>query len=197
VELPDTIRITLAVARVLEDLQVPYLVGGSIASSVHGFPRSTQDADLVADLRPEHVRPLVAALQGSFYIDAERVMDAVRRRASFNAIHLKAGLKVDIFVLKGDPLSRQEMARRQRVTPLEEQDGSFPVATPEDIILQKLLWFRLGNGVSDRQWNDVLGVIKVQKRTLDLIYLEEWADQSGIADLLAKALADSGVEPGP
>lgn len=194
-ELPDTIRITLEVGRALEALQVNYFVGGSIASSIHGFPRSTQDADLVADLRPEHVRPLVAALEGHFYIDSERVMGAIRRRASFNAIHLKEALKVDVFILKGDPFSRQEMARRFRIAPLEDPGDTIPIASPEDIVLQKLRWYRQGNSLSDRQWNDILGVLKVQRRELDLRYLKEWAEQIEVEDLLQRALQDAGIEP--
>jgi hypothetical protein len=195
VELPDTIRITIEVARAMEALQITYLVGGSIASSIHGFPRSTQDADLVADLRPEHVRPLVASLEKLFYIDSERVMDAIRRRASFNAIHLREGLKVDVFVLKSDPFSRQEMARRRRIAPLEDPGDTIPIASPEDIVLQKLRWYRLGNGVSDQQWNDILGVLKVQRGSLDLPYLQEWAERIEVEDLLEKALQDAGIDP--
>src|ERR1700710_821867 len=97
-ELPDVIRIAMEVARVLEDLQIPYLVGGSIVSSLYGHPRTTFDADLVADLQPQHVQPFSAALSGDFYVEPERVADAIRRRASFNIIHHRTGLKVDIFI---------------------------------------------------------------------------------------------------
>lgn len=194
-ELPDTIRIILEVARAMEALQVNYFVGGSIASSIHGFPRSTQDADLVADLRPEHVRPLVAALEEHFYIDSERVMDAVRRRASFNAIHFEEGLKVDVFVLKGDPFSRQGMARRFPIAPLEDPDDTIPVASPEDVVLQKLQWYRQGNETSSQQWNDILGVLKVQRQDLDFRYLQEWAETIEVEDLLRKAFEDSGIAP--
>jgi hypothetical protein len=194
VELPDAIRVTFEVARALEELQVPYLVGGSIASSVHGIPRSTRDADLVADLQPQNVQPLVDALTANFYIDAERIQHAIRRRSSFNLIHHATGLKIDIFLLKGDPLSHQEMNRRRRISPLDD-DATIPVASPEDIILQKLHWYRLGNGVSDQQWNDVLGVMKVQRRSIDFSYLREGADRREIGDLLERALQDAGIDP--
>jgi len=191
-ELAEALAVTFTVARVLDDLGIPYLLGGSLASSLHGIPRSTEDADLVADLRPEHIDPLVAALRPSFYIDDERVADAIRRRASFNIIHLSTMIKVDLFVLKGDPLSRQEMDRRQRIQISGAEGMQLPVATAEDIILQKLAWFRLGGGVSERQWNDLLGVLKVRKGGLDLPYLERWAAELEVGDLLSRALGESG-----
>jgi hypothetical protein len=191
-ELAEALAVTFTVARVLDDLAIPYLLGGSLASSLHGIPRSTEDADLVADLRPEHIAPLVAAFRPSFYIDDERVADAIRRRASFNIIHLATMIKVDLFVLKGDPLSRQEMDRRQRIQISGAEGMQLPVATAEDIILQKLAWFRLGGGVSERQWNDLLGVLKVRKGGLDLPYLEHWAAELEVGDLLSRAFSESG-----
>lgn len=195
-ELTDAIRVSFEVARALDELKVPYLVGGSIASSVYGIPRSTRDADLVVDLQPQDVQPLVAALKANFYIDDERILHAIRRCSSFNLIHHATGLKIDVFLLKSDPLSRQEMNRRRRISPLDNE-ATIPVASPEDIILQKLHWYRLGNGVSDQQWNDVLGVLKVQRQGIDFPYLREGADRKGITDLLEKALEDAGVEPFP
>jgi hypothetical protein len=187
-ELADALAVILTVARVLDDLAVPYLLGGSLASSLHGIPRSTQDADLVVDLRPEHVLPLVAALAPEFYIDADRAADAVRRLASFNVIHLTTMTKVDLFVLKDDPLSRLEMERRQFVALPAPAGVRLPVATAEDIVLQKLLWFRAGGEVSDRQWLDLLGVLKVKRGQLDISYIERWAAELGLGDLLRRAL---------
>lgn len=193
-ELPNIIRISIEVARVLEDLRIPYLVGGSIVSAIYGEPRTTVDADLVADLQPQHIQPLTAALSKDFYIEPERMADAIRRRASFNIIHHQTGLKVDIFVLKNSPLARQEMARRQRIAPLPDL-GEVAMATAEDIILHKLHWYQIGNGISDRQWRDILGVLKVQGKRLDFRYLEEWAPHLGVEDLLRQAYEDAGVDP--
>jgi hypothetical protein len=191
-ELAEALRVTLLVARVLDDLKVPYLLGGSLASSLHGIPRSTEDADLVVELRPEHIRPLVAALSPEFYVDEERVASAVRRRASFNIIYLATLIKVDLFVLKDDPLSRQEMERRQHLTLPGPEGWELPVATAEDTVLQKLAWFRLGGDVSERQWDDLLGVLKVKRGRLDQEYLARWAAELEVADLLARALEEAG-----
>lgn len=192
----EALKVILEVVRVLEDLRVPYAVGGSLASSLHGIPRSTQDGDLVADLRAEHVQPFVAAVAGSFYISPERALQAIQRRSSFNLVHLKSMLKVDIFVLKTDPLSLQEMARRQILPVPGEPGTTLHVASAEDTVLQKLLWYQKGHRVSDRQWNDILGVLKVQGSRLDFNYLKKWAARIEIDDLLRQACADAGVSPG-
>ncbi len=190
-EMAEALAVTLTVARVLETLEIPYLLGGSLASSLHGVPRSTVDADLVVDLKTRHIRPLVEALSASFYIDEERVADAVRRRVSFNIIHLATMAKVDLFVLRADPFARMEMGRRQRITLTGMGGGELSVATAEDTILQKLAWFRLGGGSSERQWNDILGVLKVRRGKLDLPYLEHWAAELELGDLLHRALDES------
>jgi Nucleotidyl transferase AbiEii toxin, Type IV TA system len=184
----EAFQVLLEVTRVLDELEVPYVVGGSLASSLHGIPRSTQDADLVAALRTDHIQSLIGRVEGVFYLSPERVETAVRRRTSFNMIHLKTMIKVDLFVFSETPLAKQEMARRQILPIPGEPAAQLQVASPEDTILQKLLWYRKGGGVSERQWNDIQG------KALDLDYLKEWAKRSGIEDLLAQVFADSGME---
>lgn len=183
----------LAVAAAIERLDVPFFIAGSFASNAYGFYRATADADLVADLKIRHVEPLVATLSGRFYIAEEAVRQAVMNRGSFNVIDLNTSMKVDIFAMKREMFQIEEMQRRVRraLTP----DGATEtwLATPEDTILAKLDWYRLGGGVSDRQWGDVLGVMKVQAENLDLAYLRRWADELRLRDLLDRALDDSGL----
>jgi hypothetical protein len=191
----EALRVVLEVTRPLDQLGIPYAVGGSLASSLHGIPRTTQDADLVADLRPAHIQPFVAAVSSAFYVSPERVAQAISRRSSFNMVHHGTGIKVDIFILKADPLVLQEMMRR-RIFPIPGQPGTtIQVASAEDTILQKLHWYQIGNRVSDRQWNDVLGVLKIQRKNLDFDYLKEWADRTGVEDLLRQAYEDAGLDP--
>jgi hypothetical protein len=193
----EALKVVLEVTRPLEDLGVPYAIGGSLASSLHGVPRTTQDADLVADLRPGHVQPFVTAVAEGFYVSLERVAHAVTRRSSFNLVHNGTGIKVDVFLFKADPLAIQEMIRR-RTLPIPGSSGvSLQVASAEDIILQKLHWFQLGNRVSERQWDDVLGVLKVQRKRLDFDYLKEWARRIEVEDLLRRAYEDAGLDPAP
>jgi hypothetical protein len=184
----DTVAAIAPVVAKLESLGVSYYLGGSVASSSHGIPRSTLDVDLVADLAPKHVAPLVEALQRDYYISRPAVSDAIARRSCFNIIHSATSFKVDIFTVKNREYDRVALGRIQR-RPLDEDDPStqFYFASPEDIILSKLEWYRLGDEVSDSQWSDVIGVMRVQQDALDRSYLNKWAAELGVADLLEKA----------
>lgn len=189
---PDILAATLPIVEVLEQLSVSYHIGGSVASSIYGLPRLTIDVDLVADLKLEHVHPLVRYLEKDYYIDEDAVKDAIRRHSSFNAIHLESMLKVDVFIPKSRLFDQEELRRTQLQT-LVEGTRPFYVASPEGTILNKLEWYRMGNEVSDRQWNDILGVLKVQGTHLDMAYLQRWAAVLQVGDLLERALVDAGL----
>jgi len=177
----------------LEQLGVSYHIGGSVASSVYGILRATIDADLVADLRLEHVRPLIMQLKTDYYIDEDMIRDAIKRRSSFNVIHLDTMLKVYVFIPKSRLFDQEELRRSQQEV-LLEGTRPFSVASPEGTILNKLEWYRMGGEVSDRQWNDILGVLKVQGTDLDMIYLQKWAANLNVTDLLERALIDAGFK---
>src|SRR5205807_4582709 len=189
---PDILAATTPVVEALEQLEVPYHIGGSVASSLNGIPRLTIDVDLVTNLKLEHVRPLVRLLEGEYYIDEDAVRDAVKRRSSFNVIHLESILKIDVFIAKSRVFDQEEFRRVQLKT-LEGSDRPFYVASPEGTILNKLEWYRMGGEVSDRQWNDILGVLKVQDSNLDMAYLQRWAVALKVSDLLERALVDAGL----
>ena len=185
-ETPDLWRAVLPVVELLESWKVPWHLGGSVASSFLGVARSTLDVDLVADLKPVHGSMLVQALGDSYYLSEERVRSAIRHRKSFNLIHLLTMFKVDVFVQPDRDFDRQVMARRVSLE-IAELHRSLDFSTAEDLILHKLLWYRDGNRVSQRQWNDVQGVLRLQKN-LDLEYLGHWASELGISDLLDEAM---------
>ena len=179
------------VLEVLEDLNIPYHVGGSFASTLHGVPRQTLDADLVVDLPSTLVTPLVERLRPRFYLDDDRIRQAVARKASFNLIDLSSGFKIDLFVKGDDPFDESELRRSIRTVLPGAGDREVPVKSAEDTILRKLQWFDAGGRVSDRQWNDILGVLKVQDERLEGRYLEEWAERLGVGELLRRAVEEA------
>jgi hypothetical protein len=144
----------------------------------------------VVSIDEAQVDPLMARLSPEFYADADAFRRAIRSRTSVNIIHQATQLKVDLFVAGGSPIDARQIARRRRV---DLGDGRYlHVHPPEDILLQKLRWYQLGGGPSDRQWRDILGIIKVQRTRLDRAYLLESARELSVEDLLARALDQAG-----
>lgn len=192
-ETNDILLVSEPIIEAFESLGISYYIGGSVASSAHGIFRATLDVDLVADVKPHHVRLLVKRLEAEYYIDEEMLLEAIQRQSSCNLIHLETMHKVDIFILKSTPYDTEAFDRRRKDTLDEEHDLEFFLASPEDTILHKLDWFRIGGQVSDRQWNDVLGVLKVQKEQLDMDYLRHWAAELELTGLLEQAFEDAGI----
>jgi len=189
----DLLLALTPVVEALERVGANCRIGGSVASSIHGVPRTTLDVDLVADLHPDHAFPLVEQLREAYYIDLDRVRDAIARRAAFNVIHLATMIKVDVFVLSDRPFDRAAFDRAVEDTLEPGADARpFHVTSAEDIVLHKLAWFRLGGEVSERQWRDAVGVIKVRAGDLDLDHMRRWAADLGVADLLERALTEAG-----
>lgn len=186
----EPLEVTVKVTDALEKLGVPYLISGSLASTLYGMVRTTQDADIVADMQAEHIQPFVAALQDEFYVDDEMIAEAIRRHSSFNIIHRETMFKVDVFVPRPHPFWQSQIFRAHKVTFTFQSEISARFASPEDIILSKLEWYRLGGEVSERQWRDVLGVLKVCAGELDQDYLRKWAVELNVGDLLEQALKE-------
>jgi len=178
------------VADELARLGVRYYVGGSVASSMHGAGRSTLDVDVVAELTETSARCLVSSLKSEFYVSEAAVMDAVKRRTCFNLVHLATSFKVDVFVSRGREFDHSVLGRAVKTSIGDAEAFSAPIATPEDIILLKLEWYRLGNETSERQWRDLTIVAKLQGNRLDCEYLHRWATDLGVSDLVARLLSD-------
>ncbi len=161
----------------LDELGLSYMFVGSIASSVHGSPRSTQDVDIVVTLSIQDALALVARFPDDrYYVSVEAAREAVLRRSSFNIIDFESGWKADLLVTRPRDFSRTEMTRRQQADLLGVRTW---VASPEDTILAKLEWAKLAGG-SARQRDDVIGIVTTQGSALDLAYLSRWAAELGL-----------------
>ena len=178
------------VTATLDQQNISYVLVGSFASSIHGMYRSTADIDILADIHPEQIHPLLVALQNSFYLDEHAMRDAVDQGRSFNAIHFDSVFKVDIFVARSDEFALSQLNRRQLRKISPDKNEVVYVATPEDTILAKLRWYRAGHETSNTQWNDVLGVLGTSCNYLDAEHLRTWAERLGVLDLLQRALDD-------
>lgn len=189
----DIIKALSRVIDCFDRLGISYYIGGSVASSAYGMARATMDVDLVASIEMSQVEHLVSSLEAHYYISAEMIRDAIRRCASFNLIHLETMIKIDVFILKDQPYNSQAMARRRSDTLDEASSCKFYLSSPEDAVLSKLQWYQIGGRVSEQQWKDVIGVLKVQRDKLDLEYLKYWASRLNLSDLLNRSLDDAGV----
>lgn len=185
----DVIDVALRVARALESVGASYFVGGSLASSLHGEPRATNDIDFVIDIPLGKVPALAAALGGDFEVDGDMLRDAVRQGRSANVFYLPLAMKIDFFGNAHAAYDEAEFLRRRAVQ--VRGAHTLVVKSAEDTILRKLLWFRDGGEVSDRQWRDILGVLRAQRGNLDEAYLQQWGKSLGVYALLDRARAES------
>jgi hypothetical protein len=180
------------ILEVLNRLEIPYFVTGSVASSVYGTARTTLDLDLVADFREDHIPQFVSDLRSDFYADPEMMADSLKRGRSFNLIHLATSYKIDIFPLGRDEYSQEAFRRRRfaQTAPPGEEPVECALASLEDVVLSKLRWYQAGGEVSETQWTDLRGILMVSGASLDHEYLRHWASRLGLADLLDRLLRE-------
>jgi hypothetical protein len=183
----DIVAALQTVRATFNSLAIRYFIGGSVASSFHGAARSTMDVDVVADLQPKHIAPILAAVADEFYASESAIRSAVQRRSSFNLIHLPTSFKVDVFVNRGRDFDESSFARSSVSRLGSPENGiEVPVASVEDIILAKLDWYREGNEASERQWEDVTRLVKLAHKNLNWKYLESIAQGLHVDDLLGR-----------
>ncbi len=175
-----------AVAGALERAGIRFLIGGSVASSARGVPRMTIDVDLLAEIREQQADGFVAALGPDWYADADAMRKSLQLGRPFNVIHMPSGQKFDIFPAVSE-FHRAELDRASWMpVGRSGEDRMYPVASQEDILLAKLVWYRQGGEVSERQWSDITG-LAAGVAGLDRGYLEHWANRLGVMDLLDRA----------
>lgn len=187
----DPFDALLELAEILDRLGIDYAVVGSLASILYGEVRTTQDADLIVLVAANRVDALNQALQKAFYADSDSIRERIRDGSAFNILHLESMFKLDLFPIAADALDAKQLQRRRRVRVKPDSDQEIWVISPEDLLLQKLRWFRRGGEISDQQWRDILGVMRVQGDRLDWRLLETDAAVLQVGDLLAKARAQT------
>ncbi len=187
----DAVAITILVTNVLEEMGIPYFIGGSLASTFYGMVRTTQDSDIIADLHPEHVPELIGALQEDFYMDDEMMAETITHHSSFNIIHRESMFKIDIFVPQPRTFLKSQFSRARKKNLSSDPSITAMVASPEDTLLAKLEWYRVGGEMSERQWRDVIGILKVQAGALDIDYLQRTARELQVEDLLERAIKNA------
>lgn len=174
----------------LDQSGIPYMLTGSLVSSLQGEPRATHDIDVVVALDEIGASKLQKIFQPpDFYLDPERVTEAIRTSDSFNLIEVTTGDKVDFWMLTDEPFDRSRFARRyaEEVLGIHAQ-----FSRPEDTILAKLRWAKLAGG-SEKQLTDALRVYELQYGTLDLDYLRRWAAELGVTDLMGRIEEEAEV----
>ena len=190
---PDPFVATLAFAEVLHELRIPYVVGGSLASILHGELRLTNDIDIAIAQTSGRLDALARLLEREFVVDCDAMAKAQREQSSFGAIYRSGVVFVDVEVraLGGHFAEQLKRAQKQPIGAESNQFAFF--CTAEDAVLQKLGWCRSPEGVSEGEWRDVLGVLKHSRERVDISYLREWAATLGVTALLQRALVESGL----
>lgn len=192
----DDILQTIAIKKltdVLDELKISYAIGGSIASSIYGTPRFTQDADITIQSFSSAAEQLYEKLKNDFYVGKEAMLQTLKSGGSFNIIHLETVFKIDLFIQTDSDFEKSLLARSRKINISKSIDKPFCLVSPEDIILLKLRWYKQTGCDSERQWSDVLGVLSVQKNSLDFDYLKNWANKLELNELLQKAITESGA----
>ena len=187
----DNEEVIERLADVLDSLGIRYTVGGSVASALYGTVRFTRDADVSVEPFSPVADRLYELLQDEFYISREAMEEALRSHGSFNVIHFETAFKIDLFVRGPSEFEGRLWERRHMLKLSEESNRDVSVVSPEDIILLKLGWFRQTGCTSERQWDDVLGVLAVQGDALDFEYLTASARELGLAELLNRARGEA------
>jgi hypothetical protein len=191
----DPLQLARHVATILESLDIPYSIGGSLAGSFAGKPRATLGIDVVVDVPIASVTALARALDDQFYVDAGALRRAVNEGSTTSVIHRPTSIKVDLFIAGGTALDRDLLQRRRSVRIGAGEHDRVWVHSPEDILLQKLRWFRRSGDASDRQWRDVLGILRAQAGRLDRDYLASGGARLEVSDLLDRAIREVEALP--
>lgn len=187
------IDLAVSLGEILDNLNIPYYLGGGLASSFWGERRQTEDADIAVILKPDKVEQLITALSTEFYVSENAIDDAMRGFTNtFNVIHTASVIKADIYPLQQNDFELSAMSRRIQVQ-LFSTNQTIYIISPEDIILQKLRWYKIADNYFQKQWRDILGVLKARRKILDFDYLRLWSDLLKLTPEMEKALDETNL----
>ena len=168
------------IVEVLEHLQIPYLVTGSVAAMAYGEPRLTNDIDIVAAIEERNIADLLEAFPSDeFYINEDTAREAILHHGQFNIIHPASGLKVDIIIKQDTPFDRSRFTRVRRIYPAESYQANF--AAPEDVIIKKMEYYKEGG--SEKHLRDITGILKISGEMVDWDYITEWAKRLDLTEV--------------
>lgn len=168
------------VVNVFERYNISYFVTGSVASMAYGEPRLTNDIDIVADLNNEHIKDILISFSSpDFYVSENMIKEAIIHRSQFNIIHPASGLKVDVIIRKKTQFDESRFTRIRRIQAGETYQANF--ASPEDIIIKKLDYYRMGS--SEKHLRDITGILKISGDDIDSDYIVSWAKKLDLEDI--------------
>ena len=164
---------------ILEKLNIPYMIGGSVAAIAYGEARLTLDMDVVVDMNEDQARQFAGSFGQEYYINLDSILDAIKNHGHFNIIQSEKGVKVDFYLLKDEAFDQEEFSRKRKEAFDEQKQAVF--ASPEDVILKKLEWYKMGE--SQKHLDDIKGILKLSSSKLDLLYIDKWAVKIGVQDI--------------
>jgi len=180
-------------AALFERLGIQYVLSGGVATIVYGEPRSTLDVDFAVHMGLDPARRLPILAQDGFLVAPDAALEAALTSTMFTMVHVASFMKIDVHVVPRSGIHKAEIERGrwQRLGP--GYPDEIRIITPEDLVLQKLRWYLDADCVSEKQWRDVLGLLKTRGHALDLAYMRDWARSLEVLELLERARVSAGV----
>jgi hypothetical protein len=186
----EFLDVAVLVSEILEGLRIPHVLGGAVASTYYGEWRTTNDVDFAVAMLPRHVEKFLARTEADFIVDPQFVAESVRSQRMFTMIHRRTYIKADLYVRHPRGFFQSQLERARHAPIRRSPAGSAWIPSHEDVVLQKLSWYKAGGCVSDQQWRDVIGVLKVWHDRMDASYMEKWANELDVESLLDAALTE-------
>jgi hypothetical protein len=170
----------VAMIGVLESLQIPYMISGSLATNLYGVPRASEDADIVLQIEGSgRLRDIAAQLPAELYLSPQATFETVTASQKYECRLRGSTFRIELFLLTADPYDQNRFARRYYI---QTSYGAIWVPTVEDVVVNKLWWAHVARRAKDTE--DVRNVVGVQQHNINWTYVNHWCDQHGTRELL-------------